>query len=119
MSEFYDNIASTALSLIADRGRPVVVVSPSGTYTPGTGFTEGTDTEQTVYAVFTSYRASEIDGTIIRRDDKVCLIAASGASSEITTKNRIKEGSDTWEIVSIDLVKPGDVAILYKAQVRR
>lgn len=121
MSDLYTRLASVALAQIADKGRNVTFVTPgTGTYNPGAGtYTETAATEATVKAVFTAYSLKDVDGENIRADDKQCLIAASSLSAEPTTKNKIKEGSTVYEVVSVETVQPGDTPILYKLQVRR
>lgn len=120
MSDFYNRMAATTLAQIDDKGRTVTLVTPgTDVYTPGTGFTPGTPTEQTPKALFAAYKAKDVDGTIIRADDKECLIAASALSGEPTTADKIKEGSTEWAVVHVEVIKPGDTALLYKLQVRR
>ncbi len=118
---FYARMAITALEQIADKGRIVTLVSQgSNSYDPAAGtFTRGTEAEQSVRAVFASYKAADVDGELIRAEDKYCLIAASSRTGEPTTEDKIKEGSTEWSVVRVDVVKPADTAILYKLQVRR
>lgn len=120
MSDFYTRMAQVTLAQIADKGRTVTLVTPGAdTYIPGTGLTVGTPTEQTPKAVFVDYKAKDVDGTVIRAEDKMCLIAASALNAEPTTADKIKEGSTEWAVVNVKVVKPGDTAILYRLQVRR
>lgn len=120
MSDFYPRMAETTLKQIADKGRTIKLVTPGNdVYVPGTGFTPGTPTEQTPKAVFVDYKAQDVDGTIIRADDKQCLIAASSLTGEPTTADKVKEGSTEWAVVKVEVIKPGDTALLYRLQVRR
>lgn len=121
MTDFYDRMSVTAAAQIADKGRDVKLVSTGAdVWNPATGtFTAGTPTEKTVKAVFVSFRLSDIDGELIRTDDKLCLIAASSLSAQPTTSDKIKEGSTEWAVVSVNTIQPADIALLYKIQVRR
>lgn len=119
--DFYSGLAQVSLNLIADKGRNVTHVKQgTNVYSPSAGtFTEGTATETTIKAVFTNFKLSDIDGELIRKDDKMLLVAASSISFEPTTEDKIKEGSTEWAVVAVNVVKPADTALLYKLQVRR
>lgn len=121
MTDFYDGMPEEVLELITEAGRDVKLVKPSGAiYDPVTGtYSGGAANEVTVKAVFTHYKLKDVDGELIRADDKMCLVAASSLAAEPTTSDKIKEGSMEWAVVSVKVIKPGDVALLYKIQVRR
>ena len=121
MSDIYTRLAATALSQINDKGRTVTLSTPgSDIYAPGSGtFTAGTPVTQTAKALFTEYSLRDIDGELIRTDDKECLIAASSLTGEPTAKDKIIDGSTEYSVVRVETVKPGDTALLYKIQVRR
>tara|TARA_B100000686_G_C16738759_1_gene945274 strand:+ start:787 stop:1137 length:351 start_codon:yes stop_codon:yes gene_type:complete len=113
----YEGIANTALQQIADKGRTITIKSVTeGAYVPGQPYS-GTETETSVKAVVTAYSERLIDGSVIQTGDKQALIAARGIS-EPTTSDKIIDGGDTYSIVNVSTVKPGNTAILYKIQVR-
>ena len=61
------------------------------------------------------FTTNDIDGTLIRADDKKFLI---GSLVPITKDMNIRDGSITYSIVNIEEVKPGPTVILYKIQAR-
>ncbi|TGE04631.1 hypothetical protein [Hymenobacter fodinae] len=116
MSEFYNDFVTDAQEMIAEFGRDITLLNRQlGAYDPRTHtMADAVDTSRTVKAVFTDYKDSEIDGEIIRRGDKRCLVAGAVSPKEI-----IVDGDDQYAIVTIEVVQPGDTLILSKVQVRR
>ncbi|MBX0289720.1 hypothetical protein K3G63_04685 [Hymenobacter sp. HSC-4F20] len=112
----YDRFTQLALNQIAEKGRDITLLNKQlGAYDPLTNtMTDATDTTRTVRAVFTSYKAKDIDGTVIKQGDKRCLIADAVDGKEI-----IVDGADQYAIVNVEAVQPGDTLILSKVQVRR
>ena len=118
----YTGIANTALKQIADKGRMVTIKTPSSEqqYDPSTDtFTEGTDSEEQVKALFTQFAKKDIDGEMIQAQDKRVLIAASSVTNVPGTDGKIKDGAQTYRVINVDTVQPGDTPILYMVQVRR
>ncbi|MGI4886104.1 MAG: hypothetical protein ACRYFR_14200 [Janthinobacterium lividum] len=116
MSELYDDFADTAEELIAEFGRDITLLNRQngGFDFAANRVIDGTDTMRTVRAVFTDYKAKDIDGTVIRQGDKLCLVAGAVDAREI-----LMDGTDQYAIISIEAVQPGDTLILSKVQVRR
>jgi len=124
-------VSVASLQALADRlidrhGR-TVVFTKSGTTAVASGKpwlgvtnsaasdTPGTETE--VRAAFLNYREKAVDGTIIRRGDKRCLV--SGTVVGLETMNAVRDGLSTWQIVDVDVLEPGDGRMLYDFQVRQ
>ena len=85
-----------------------------GTYNPSTGTITGNSVSSaTVKAVFTNYNDNQIDGSIVKRGDRLALCAG-----DITppTTNDVIGG---FKIVAVEEVKPADTILLYKLQVRK
>ena len=112
----YDDVYQSALEAINETGRNVTLTKNNvSNFDPLTNsFTDGADTSRTVKAVFTNYKAQDVDGQIIRRGDKKCLIAGEVSRDEVLT-----DGTDQYNIVNIETVQPGDTIIMSKLQVRR
>jgi hypothetical protein len=112
----YGNFIILAERLIREKGRDITLINRQiGGYDPITNtINDGFDTTRTVKAVFTEYSAKEIDGQIIQRGDKRCLIAGEVSASEI-----VQDGDSQYTIVNIEQVMPGEELILSKVQVRR
>lgn len=116
MSEFYDDFVTDAQEMIAEFGRDIILLNRQrGGYDPRTNtMSDAADTSRTVRAVFTDYKAKDIDGTVIKTGDKLCLIAGAVDGKEI-----IVDGVDQYAIKNVEAVQPGDTLILSKVQVRR
>lgn len=133
-------LAATATRLIAKHGRPLVLVKIDKT---GPSFDPvASESVITISGVQLSYAANEIDGNLVRADDKKFLI---DASVRIDSDMRIRDlgtgkdivplgdwivgfhefgGNDTAEVVtdysiiSVEEIKPGSTSMIYKVQAR-
>jgi len=119
---FYEDLRdNTVIPLLNKFGKPVEIQQKSaGVFDPVSG-TYSTSTYEKLdngIAVQTNYKNSEVDGkTIIQGDKK--LIMLTNNNNEIAVNDRIIMESITWNIMSIDEVKPADVRVLYKLQIRK
>ena len=80
-------------------------------------WSEGDDVNVTTYALKKSYYSNQIDGTVIRQNDTMLVFPAYGLSAIDTTK-KILVDSVELNVVNISKVDPGNVALLYTAQIR-
>lgn len=112
----YSGLAKTAQKMIDEKGRAVTLRRASGVYDPATDTMNSSQTDTPVRAVFTAFKKSEIDGTLILRSDKKVLLAAR---IEPQGNDVIVDGSAQYRVVDIMAVQPGDTAILYTLQVRK
>ncbi len=127
MSDFYQEMADTALELLVEFGQPVTLrrVTP-GQIDP----VEGSQTPDTVIefpgtALLQDYNLiergqSNRDGALIEQGDKKIILAASGLSQRpelqdllIDTNGRI------WLIANIKEKSPAGTPIIYELQGRR
>lgn len=96
----------------------LTVVTP-GTRTVGnlTGGTQPTTTTHTAKGFLEDYEDAQVDGTIVQRGDRACiLIANSIAPTAIpTTGDRVNIESEDFNIVN---VKRDPAAAIYTMQVR-
>lgn len=117
MSDFYTDLQATAQDMLAEFGRNVVLrrINPGAYSASSHSFSGGSTVDQTVKAVFTAYKDHEIDGEIIQRGDRKVLIAGIQPMKD----DILIDGVDKLTVVSVDTVKPGDIALLWKAQVRK
>lgn len=74
-----------------------------------------TETLISCKALQSIFTTNEIDGTLVKADDKKFLIAGN---VNITTDMLLKDGDKKYSIVRIMEVKPGDTLILSKVQAR-
>lgn len=80
-----------------------------------TGSTANTD--YTTYGIKKKYSLNQVDGKIIQRKDTRLIFPAYGLP-DITPDHQILIDSVVQNVVNIDPVEPGNVALLYEAQVR-
>ena len=115
----YDSIAATALKLISDKGRNVTYRAfTTGEYNPATGSVSGeATTDTTVKMVVTRVVTQNIDNSTLQRGDRLVLVGAGTITPN--EKDRIVDGSDTFQIISVEEIKPADTPIVYKLQVRK
>jgi hypothetical protein len=116
----YESLANVSLNMIDDAGASITLRRVTeGTYDPTTGTRTGnTTTDTTVKAVATGYKAFQIDGEIIKRDDRLFFVAAKDLSAP-QNSDIIIQGSDQFKIVNVETVNPAGTAILYKIQARK
>lgn len=102
-----------AVSLINRLGRSVLI----RTYTQGgTSYDPTlTPTDTPAVAAVFNFKSEEIDGTVIKRDDKLFLI---GAISTVTQKDKIVDDSKEYTIISLEKIGPGDEEFYYRVQGR-
>jgi len=113
----YTGLKTTATNLIQNFGGTVslVVITP-GTYNTATGETDNTETETEVSGVKIDFNKNEIDGTIVKANDiKIYL----PADTTISKTDKIKLSGNTYNIIDIKEVKPGDTILYYELQVRK
>lgn len=113
MTDIYSRAQSQAERALNKYGRDCHLVSfvKSGTdYDPD--ITEVLTPCKVLQSIFTT---NEIDGTLVRRDDKKFLI---GSDHSPTIEMNLKDGDKTYSIISIQEVKPGPTLIMSKIQAR-
>jgi len=101
------------VTFIVTSTTPLVVAEPWGPNTADSNLTN-------IPAVFIDYDSKEREGELIQMGDKKCLIAHLDLGIRPQTKDKILDGTDTWNIVSINTLEPGErtETIMYELQVR-
>lgn len=70
--------------------------------------------------VFISYESKDIDGELIRVFDKKVLVNAIDSSAyDLSTFDKIIDGSTTWKIQNVKALQPANQIILNEVQVRK
>lgn len=80
-----------------------------------------------VLGVFTEYEKEDFDGSLVRRGDKRVLVAAKDTEDAQTGTENIKiedfdtllDGTEVWKIITVEVIEPGSLRILYDIQVRK
>lgn len=122
MAVDYDALQDAAEELIDDNGRDITIQKRSDTVPdsskPWEPAADGSGTNINTIGVFEDYSISEFGGTNIQIGDKKILIKGKGLSQDITTEDQIIDGSETWNIINVKKVQPGDTVIMYEIQAR-
>mgnify|MGYP000848964766 FL=1 len=118
MSE-YGSFVALALDLLGRKGQPITITTvTTGAYSPSTGGVSSTETVQTGVGVPVGYKASEIDGTNIKRGDVKVIVAASGLT-EPKVNGQVSFIGFAGTIKNVEIVAPDGTPIVYKLQVRK
>jgi len=80
-----------------------------------------------VLGVFTEYEKEDFDGSLVRRGDKRVLVAAKDTEDVQTGTENIKledfdtllDATELWKIITVEVIEPGSLRILYDIQVRK
>lgn len=120
----YDNAVALAKRLIEKKGRTVTLrqgISPAPT-DPDAPWRVGAPVEITkrVKAVFLHYSQKEVDGSRVRATDEKVLVAAGSLGSFVpAVGTAILDGARTLRVESVEVVRPGDDAVVYELQARQ
>jgi len=87
----------------------------SGAYDPATGKSGNYGSASSVEIVLTSYRADQIDGTVIQASDKIVLMRNPAFTP--STSDKFVQDDDTWNVIHAD--DGGSDGILWTLQARR
>lgn len=118
----YDESAASALRMISEKGRSVTIRRPDAgqSYDPANDtMSAGAPEEVVIKVVFTGFKINEVDGELIRREDKRVLIAAAALPFAPAQSDLLIDGGVEYSIINTETVQPGDVPLLYKVQVRK
>ena len=82
--------------------------------------------DYTTYGLKKSYSIKDIDGTVIQQGDTRLIFSAYGLDSsgdlvdlpDLSTSNKILIDSEEQNIIDLSPVEPGNVVIMYEAQIR-
>lgn len=76
------------------------------------------ETSYTCFGLILEYDAREIDGIVIKRDDRKIMVASESLSTAPTTSDVIEVGSVSYSIQNIASLAPSNDPIMYTLQVR-
>lgn len=114
---FYDDMAATALELLAEFGAPQTIQRvTTGAYDPATGSASVSTSNLITTGLARSYKAHMIDGTRIKAGDKEMVLSNEQAPQ---LPDKILVGAEPWSIVNIDEISPAGTVIAYRVQIRK
>ncbi len=90
-------------------------------------FDAGADADYTTYGTKKAYSVRDINGTTVQQDDTRLIFPAYGLDETgtlgplpaLATTNKILIGGVEQNVVDLNPVDPGNVPIMYEAQVRK
>ncbi len=124
----YAALAAMAQSLITGNGRTVtlrkldqVVADPAKPWRGPSQASPSPTNLLNVPAAIVGYHERDVDNDIVRRGDKKALIASSDVKTgqDLAEYDQLVDGSDTWKIVGVRTIEPGDTKLIYILQLRR
>ncbi len=121
MSEYTRAIA-TALRLITKKGQAVTLTTKTpGAYNTATGGITVTEATQTVRGVVTNFATKDIDGDLIKADDVLLILAASGVTNKPQPdKSKVTLLSGvSYTVKNVLDVAPSGESIVYRLQLRK
>jgi hypothetical protein len=118
MSGFYDDMAATALELLAEFGQSVTLSrTTGGSIDPVTGaVTAGTDASVITTGLIKPYPDKMIDGTRILASDRELVL--SNEQVPLSTDKPVI-GGEEFAIVDIKTVSPAGTDVVYFCQARK
>ena len=121
MSEYTRSIA-TALRLITKKGQSVTLTTKTpGGYNPATSGITVTESSQTAKGVVTNFATKDIDGNLIKVDDILLILAASGViikPQPDKTKVTLASGL-VYTVKNVVDIAPSGESIVYRLQLRK
>ena len=113
------------VALLRDHGYDLTFrrINNGGTYDPATGtITGGSNSDETIRAIFLNYNANDVDGTLVQRGDRKAVIAATYNGTAITKtpqiNDELRDEGDAVRVVSVQTIKSGASILAYICQAR-
>lgn len=115
---FYPDLAAVATTLLKDKGQVISFSRDNVTsFDPGQGIeTKGTPITYSGNGAIFGFNASEVDGTVVQRDDKRMILEAVDTPPLIGDEAVV--GGVTHRIVNVENVAPAGETVIYKVQLR-
>lgn len=124
----YDEDIASALEMIAEAGKPVVLVRPAESAPPAQPWDNGTPAEvlEPAVAVFLNFSSKDVATRVgmagapeIDASHRKVLMPASPLTSPPTTHDVVRDETGDWAIVYVNTLSPNGQDILHTLQVSR
>jgi hypothetical protein len=114
-------IASRALTTLVRMGTTYTLTRQAVSVQAATPWKKDSavDTTQTLTGALIDYEDAQRDGVFIRHDDRLYIVAASGLSIAPQAGDRLSDGSDDLEIISVKEIRAKATAVAYQLQARQ
>lgn len=113
----YEEMAATALEMIADFGAPAAILTTTAVYDPSTGTASGAPVSTPCTACVIDAEKSHIDGTLIQAGHRVALVPTQGIATPKPGEKLLWAGVE-MPITTVKTLAPAGVAVLHELQVR-
>jgi hypothetical protein len=122
VAPIYVRLQATATRLIAQYGRDAALYHetdappPDATkpWNPGTRTFAAYPVKAVIFPVETEF----VDDTVLSTDEQA-LVSGAGLPSRLTPKDYLVDGSDRYQIVKSEPIKPGDLTLVFVLFLRR
>lgn len=128
MSEDWTAVAADVALGLLEAGTTAYIVRDGVPTGPVYDPTPGVDIEAVCTVVYDSFRASEIDGTLIQQGDIKVLMAVTGFTiaadkdgnnaNTPTPADRIKGDGKQYAIIDVKPLRPGGVTVMWEIVAR-
>lgn len=110
----------TVKRALAKYGQTMKLVAPgAGAFNPVTGaFNPSADALYTVQGLFNTQRKGRQVATVSPQKDLSVYVGASGLSVEPSQTHKLRIGIVDYDIVNVEKIAPGGIAVMYLLQVR-
>lgn len=108
----------TVEPLIAQFGKAATLTQPGTSTGPEYDPTPGTPTEYAVTVVESRFSMADKAGTLVQEDDRMFLMSTANDPAP-SLKGTMTVGSDTLQVVNLEPVKPGSIAMLWRVHCRK
>jgi hypothetical protein len=116
MTYNYAGITKSATALITKFGKEYTFTrTTDGSYDPTTGTTSQTTATFNKFSCVFDYNEQDLANSAILQDDKRMLVE----SHDFLVGDKVVIGSDTYQVISVSPIQPGDDIVAANLQVRK
>ncbi|QIB36877.1 hypothetical protein G3A56_01760 [Rhizobium oryzihabitans] len=114
---FYDEMREVAEEMIAEFGMPGAIrraVKTGPDYDP-----EITETDYPCTLVTLEYDDAKVDGTLIRKTDKMIYVSTAGLNITLAESDKVVAAGEVYAIENLKPLSPAGIVVYYEVQGRR
>ncbi|KRA63117.1 hypothetical protein [Rhizobium sp. Root651] len=114
---FYDEMREVAEEMIAEFGMPGAIrrsVKTGPDYDP-----EITETDYACTLVTMEYDDAKVDGTLIRKTDKMIYVSTAGLAITLADSDKLIAAGEVYAIENLKPLSPAGIVVYYEVHGRR
>lgn len=114
---FYEEMREVAEEMIAEFGTTGAIrrsVTSGPDYDP-----EITETDYPCTLVTLEYDDAKVDGTLIRKTDKMIYVSTAGLSIALAESDKVVAAGEVYAIENLKPLSPAGIVVFYEVQGRR